>query len=178
MAIMPAATPPPPQPARTRAEEARLIRLWTEAEKVAMHFNELLLTFRLKAIGAVTVGAGLFGGILLTRDNASAPRVNYVVFAYAMWFLAAVWLAIFSIDAGYYGRLLRGAVKEAIRFEKASDGLIRLSTVIEEEVRSRWPRRFFYLIPFVAFVVAGGLAYREAPAEPAAPDRIEVGATH
>lgn len=168
-----------PQSPRTSADQARLLRLWEKTEEVAMHFNDLILNFRLRAIGAVTVGAGLFGSIVLTRDSvAEAPR-NYFIFASAMVFLAIVWLGLWIIDFGYYSRLLRGAVREATRLEKAISGvtpapaptedLIRLSHAIEDAVAGRrpdgdarptlWARWWFYALPFGAFLVAAAVAF-------------------
>jgi hypothetical protein len=46
------------------SELDRLITAWTKSEDVAMHFNGLIINFRLKALGALTVGAGLLGTVL------------------------------------------------------------------------------------------------------------------
>lgn len=59
-------------------------RLWVNAQDVTIHFNEMILNFLLKAIGAVTVGAGLFGTILLTKENLAAPGITYMIYAGAM----------------------------------------------------------------------------------------------
>ena len=180
--------PPPYPPPVTSGDHARLIRLWSKAEDVAMHFNELILNFRVRALGAVTVGAGLFGSILLTRD-APAPRVNYFIFAGAMFFLAVIWASLVAIDHGYYVRLLRGAVIEAIRLEQASPGTIRLSHAIEGAIigdehfdpskRGTVPIGFgttvFYVVPLSAFVVAAVMALVAVPpaasSQPVEPQR-------
>lgn len=143
-------------------------RLWVKAEDVAIHFNEMILNFRLKAIGAVTVGAGLFGTILLTKENLAAPRINYMIFAGAMAFLAVVWAGIWAIDFGYYFPLLVGAVNDVIRLEQLSGGTVQLSTLIKKESERRWffdgpARTAFYVLPLVAFVAAAVLAVRYAP---------------
>lgn len=172
-------TTPTTESSSTAGDDLEIrIRLWMKAEEVAMHFNALILNFRLKAVGAVTVGAGLFS-ILLTKESVSSPRLNYELFAGAMVFLSLVWIGILWIDIGYYSRLLRGAVWEAVRLEKASGGAIRLSLMIDKAVagrssadegddederdnsvgRSRWA---FYLLPLAAFLGAAGLAIYKA----------------
>ena len=130
-----------------------------------MHFNELLLNFRLKALGALTIVGGLVGSLLLGKSEGPPPRVNLFVFAGAAGFLALVWIGLWIIDAFYYRRLLRGAVRDAIRLEGLSDGLIRLSTIIEEEVEgARFTNekilvsvragRWFYGLPLAGLVIA------------------------
>lgn len=145
-------------------------RTWEKAEDVAIHFNEMILNFRLKAIGALTLAAGLVGTVLLNKgDKASeaVPSINYFSFALGMWFLAVVWAAIMCLDLFYYHRLLLGAVADALRIEEISGGRLHLSTEIknkaEEGVTDSVARGLFYALPLAAMIVAGALAWRYAP---------------
>jgi hypothetical protein len=144
------------------------MRLWEKAEDVALHFNEMIMNFRLKAVGALAVGGGLVGTVLLPKDGGGAAYANYMVFAGAMVFLAVVWLGIMAIDLGYYVPLLLGAVKDVIRIENRSGGEIQLSTLIEKESKRHWwldaPARWaFYLLPLAALLAAAYLAWSNVP---------------
>lgn len=147
-------------------------RAWAKAEDVAVHFNELIMNFRLKAVGALTLAAGLVGTVLLNKGDSPPPQINYYSFALAMWFLAIVWVAILCLDLFYYHRLLLGAVEEAIRIEKVLGERCQLSTLIkrsaEEGPRDSVARGAFYLLPLTVMVVAGGVAWCYAP-PPSAP---------
>jgi hypothetical protein len=155
-------------------KQALFVDLWHKSEQVAMHFNDLILNFRLKAVGAITVAGGLIGTVLLTKADGPPPRFNFIAFAIAMAFLCMVWGGIWIIDACYYQRLLRGAVRDAIRLEKMSGNLIQLSTLIEKDVegdrvtngkmvsgRATWA---FYGLPFLAFLLAMAMAIVAMPA--------------
>jgi hypothetical protein len=46
-------------------DPARWIEVWAKTEDVAMHFNEMIMNYRLKAIAGVGVAAGLVGSVLI-----------------------------------------------------------------------------------------------------------------
>lgn len=142
-------------------------RAWLKAEEVAVHFNELIMNFRLKAVGAITLAGGLVGTVLLNKGDVPPPRINYFSFALAMWFLAVVWIAILWLDLGYYHRLLLGAVAEAIRIEKVIGDRCQLSTSIKESAEEgpsdSIARAAFYVLPLVVMVAAGCVAWHYAP---------------
>ena len=142
-------------------------RAWAKAEDVAIHFNELIMNFRLKAVGAITLAAGLVGTVLVNRSGEAVPRANYIAFALGMWFLAVVWLAILCLDLGYYHRLLLGAVDEVLRLEAASGGRLQLSTRIKKKTEraDSLARSAFYVLPLVAMITAGVVAWHFAPAQ-------------
>src|SRR5438105_1228412 len=54
---------------------------WKKAEEVAMHFNDLMMNFRLKAIAGVTAATGVFGTILLTKGEVATTAQNFRLFA-------------------------------------------------------------------------------------------------
>jgi hypothetical protein len=134
-------------------------RLWAKAEDVAMHFNEMIMNFRLRALGGITLAGGLVGTVLL-KGNGPPSSVNLLTFGGAMALLAVLWRAIHSIDDRYYQKLLLGAVDDLIRLEAQSDGRIQLSTLIEKRVAGAMPEAVerFYQIPTYALVVTATLA--------------------
>lgn len=166
-------------------EQGRWLEIWKKAEDVAVHFNQMLMSFRIQALGGGAVATGLIGTILFSGDGLGPTRSNFRAFAAGMLFLAVIWGAIWIIDLRYYQRLLLGAVGEAERLERQSGGLVRLSRAItqacqtgekpgedlEEDVPSEdgrraaqttpakddstVARRAFYALPFVAFLLAG-----------------------
>ena len=101
---------------------------WKTSEDVAMHFNGLLLGFRLKAIGGIAVGAVVTTGIKLSDLGDRALIAS--LFAG----LAVIWILVWIADFCYYYRLLAGAVDELLRLERRL-GNVHLSHLIERRVR-------------------------------------------
>lgn len=149
-------------------DEKRWVDLWEKAEDVAMHFNGLIMSFRLKALAAVTVGVGLIGTTLLTKEGVVPHRHNFMLATLATGLLAVGWLAILAIDLFYYSRLLRGAVCELLRLEEQSGGVIRLSTEIERAAKGkclsdRTAMLLFYILPLAALALVAYFAFIAAP---------------
>jgi hypothetical protein len=146
-------------------DQARWVEVWVKAEDVAMHFNDLIMNYRLKAIGSVAVAAGLVGSVLLTKGADAPTRSSWGVFGGAMGFLGIVWAALAIIDMLYYQRLLLGAVDEARRLEQQSGEVLQLSKQIEATANrgmyavSGW---LFYALPFAAICVVFGIGVRHA----------------
>jgi hypothetical protein len=142
-----------------KEEQGRWLEVWKKAEDIAVHFNQLIITFRLQALGGVTVAGGLVGTLLLGKDGASPSRASYGAFAGAMAFLSVLWFAIWVIDHGYYHLLLEGAVAEAERLETESGDVVRLSKEISKSARgSSTARKWFYVLPLAAFLTAATVA--------------------
>lgn len=107
---------------------ARLLEAWKTSEDIAMHFNNLLLGFRLKAIGGIAVAAVLAVGLKV--GELADPGIIVAVFVS----LAIIWLLVWAADFFYYYRLLAGAVDELLRLGNML-GQIRLSHLIERRVQ-------------------------------------------
>jgi len=104
--------------------------LWVEYEKIAMHFNELLMQLRLRALAGVGAIGSIVGFIANDENGFDWGLVACVSFV-----LLLVWIAIWVIDKFYYARLLEGAVAEIIELEKnvEVEGVkINMSTRIEQ----------------------------------------------
>lgn len=89
--------------------EINVVELWFHYEEVAMHFNDLLMQYRLQLLGGAgavgTVASYLIGGRV--EDQLRRNWLRFLVSAGMLVLLAAA----ASLDVWYYDRLLRGAVK-------------------------------------------------------------------
>jgi hypothetical protein len=117
--------------ANYRMEPKDTLELWFRYEEIAMHFNNLLMQFRLQLMGGAgaigTVASYLIGAKV--TDAAERARLQVVVLAGLFVLIAAA----ASLDVFYYDRLLRGAVAALLEFE-AKHPDIQMSTRIEEAV--------------------------------------------
>jgi hypothetical protein len=77
-----------------------------------MHFNHLLMGFRLKALGVIALG----GTIAVGLDHKDVLGTGTV--AGILGGLAVIWALIGIVDFFYYYRLLAGAVDELLRLER------------------------------------------------------------
>jgi hypothetical protein len=130
------------------------VQLWYHYEEIAMHFNGLIMQFRLQLLGGV--GAiGTVAGYLISEKVAedSLRRQLRTGVSFALLVLVA---ALASIDVFYYDRLLRGAVDALLAFERQHQGL-DLSTRIEVMVGGgKFAIRWVYgavLIVLLSFAV-------------------------
>jgi hypothetical protein len=141
-----------------------MFEAWQEYEKIAMHFNDLLIRLRTQALGGVAAVAVL--AAIIARGDISAT-LRWEVLVASFFMLLLFWFAIYSLDTFYYNRLLEGAVDAIVRLETADKkgepfpGL-QLSTQIEDVVatgksarsttscRVQLGRRIFYFTVFAA----------------------------
>lgn len=140
---------------------------WKEYERIAMHFNDLLLRIRSQSLAAVAAFATI-AGVLLKTDAVGAP-FHWGILSAVFAALAIFWLAIWILDFRYYNRLLLGAVNALIEIEENSrDGKdpprIDLSTKIEEAVKAGWinkdfgaPSACWCFYSLVMFVLLAGM---------------------
>jgi hypothetical protein len=107
------------------------VELWFHYEEIAMHFNSLIMQYRLQVMG----GAGALGTLasyLIGQKVTDARQQDWMraLIASGLWILI---LAAAILDLGYYTRLLRGAVNALLEFERQHPQ-IQMSTRIEETV--------------------------------------------
>jgi len=139
-------------------------RVWKEYERVAMHFNTLLIRLRTQSLGGVAVLAAL-ASVIVHGPAGDEPR--WGVLALAFLLLCMVWLAIWVLDFCYYNRLLLGAVEALVEVEGSVKAAgyrpdLQLSTIIERKVggncgRGSVGRWLFYSIVMLGLLV-GALA--------------------
>ena len=148
-------------------DSINIFELWKEYERVAMHFNELLIKLRTQALGGVAVIAALVG--FLSRGEALV-EFRWGILSGVFFMLTIFWIAIWCLDFRYYNRLLLGAVDELLRLERESHTHshtkeIRLSTGIERAAFESMPKKtlckeiflgrcLFYIIVFLGLLAA------------------------
>ena len=149
------------------ADDYNKFQLWVEAEKIAMHFNSLLIQLRLRALAGISVIAGLAG----IFSGGSDGGLNWMLMAFILFVLLFVWLSIYVIDRLYYQNLLSGAVDAIINLEKSTAGdpiPINISTFIKQKATndnknssSMWAVNVFYsIIAFLLFFLFAFSLYK------------------
>lgn len=147
---------------------------WKESENVAMHFNDLLVRFRIQAL-ALLVATGtilIFASRMIepAKDATSAVggEASLTVLTVGLFSLAFIWVIVAVVDFFYYQRLLEGAIKELLRIENdLSGGAIQLSHQIESVCtgrHSKGARWFFYVATGLLLVALGTLTLFPLPA--------------
>lgn len=106
------------------------VDLWFHYEEIAMHFNELIMQYRLQLMGGV--GALGIVAAFLTQSKDDEER-RYFMRAVVSFVLLILIFAAAILDLSYYNRLLHGAVIALLEFEKAHPS-INMSTHIEDAV--------------------------------------------
>lgn len=111
-------------------EPDQVIALWFHYEEIAMHFNQLIIQYRLQLMG----GAGAIGAVaaflIQSRDHEERRYLMRSLVSFVMFFLL---FAAAILDIAYYNKLLLGAVNALLEFEKAHPP-INMSTLIHAEV--------------------------------------------
>jgi len=109
------------------------IQLWYHYEEIAMHFNNIIMQYRLQVMG----GFGAIGAVasyLIGARVENEQEQNWLRLLVSAG-LFTLLLAAASLDLLYYNKLLLGAVVELKRFE-ADHPAIQMSTRIENVVGS------------------------------------------
>src|SRR5437667_124517 len=81
--------------------------VWDKYEKIAMHFNDLIIKLRTQALAGV---AALSTLVTLFAKSDVASSGAWGIAAFIFGGLCLAWVAIWIIDFSYYNRLLTGAV--------------------------------------------------------------------
>jgi hypothetical protein len=145
-----------------------LFATWQEYQKVAMHFNDLLIRIRSQSLAAVAAFATI-AGVAVKGDSINTD-LRWGILTGVFAILSIFWLAMWILDFKYYNRLLLGAVNALIAIEEASKSSSKiselyLSTKIEatvKENKSPTSRRFlasektgrwaFYILVFTVLI--------------------------
>jgi hypothetical protein len=137
------------------------IELWYHYEEIAMHFNSLIIQYRLQLMGGI--GAiGTIAGYLIGEKMKDFSRQRDVkLFVSVMIFFLLLSAAL--LDIFYYSELLEGSVKTLLEFE-AKYPFINMSTNISTYMG--WNKHLicicyaFVLMPLLGFIV---YSWREKP---------------
>jgi hypothetical protein len=157
-----------PEPS-DRASTSLSLNAWEKHEKIAMHFNDLILKVRIQALGALAAVVTV-GGVLL-RTGPPGRNVPWGVVTWVFIVLLLLWIAIWLLDFLYYNRLLMGAVDSLLALEDAINTGAKLdftmSHKIEDAVHGKTPTNrqegillgplLFYCIVTVVLIV--GMVY-------------------
>lgn len=133
------------KPSRTRStpkghEGWCIYEVWNKYEKIAMHFNDLLIRLRTQALAAVAA-LSTVTTIFAKTDTVEAPWPVAAGMFFALWMF---WIAIWILDLRYYNRLLLGSVHALLEIEDLSKRQsritsIQMSTRIEKAVAGPLP---------------------------------------
>jgi hypothetical protein len=164
---------PDPSPAApaTSTNQFQIFEVWKEYEKIAMHFNDLLLRIRTGGLAAVTAVAGI-ASVVLKGDV--QPQFRWETLTAVLIVLSLLWIALWVLDYRYYNRLLLGAVDALLHLETQSatgneSVSLDLSTLIEKAVKgevaqsgsqiaTRAGTSFFYGIVLTILVVGSAIS--------------------
>ena len=170
------ATPEPREASPLGADKdlTPLFAVWTEYERVAMHFNDLIIRLRTQSLGGVAAVATI--ATVLSRGDIS-HELRWGTLTVTFFLLSLFWIAVWVLDFGYYNRLLLGAVDAIIELEKRSSDTryvsrIDLSTRIEaavlrgtsgraEAARRTWARWWFYTIVLAGLLISLWVSIRQ-----------------
>ncbi len=131
------------------------IDLWYHYEEVAMHFNNLIMQYRLQLMGGIGV-IGTVSGYLVGEKVTDHYR-RHMLRALVSSGLLILIVAAVSLDLYYYNELLRGTVDALLKIEEKYEEL-NLST----SIKARFPHgattliKYVYtliILPLIAFVV-------------------------
>lgn len=131
------------------------IDLWFHYEEVAMHFNSLIMQYRLQLMGGIGV-IGTLSGYLI-GEKVTSHYHRHMLRALVSAGLLILIFAAATLDLYYYNELLRGAVDALLEIEKEHKEL-NLST----SIKARFPHgattiiKYVYaliILPMLAFVV-------------------------
>ena len=149
--------------------DPELVDAWARHEKIAMHFNDLIMKVRIQALGALAAIITIGGVALKAFPTGSGMPWGIVMSVFIA--LLALWVAIWVLDFLYCNRLLMGAVDAILKLEDEINSENKIEIVmshkIEDAVRGRTPTHLdkgtlrgpiiFYLI--VSAVIAMGFFY-------------------
>ena len=145
-----------------RADDDRVFEVWKESERVAVHFNDLLMRWRLQCMGGLGTLITICGFVL--KDMSDAEMRYRAMFLFASVLLLG-WIGVAVVDLAYYRRLLSGAVKAIIECEKKLGSEVMLSQRIEEDAArgAAWAPWAFYGLGALALVVVAYYAHSRLP---------------
>src|SRR2546425_6533724 len=153
-------------PTAEKSEGISIFEVWKEYEKIAMHFNDLLIKLRMQALGGIAAISALVG--FLSKGD-TPEEFRWGILAGVFSILALFWIAIWVLDFRYYNCLLLGAVASILQLEKNSKNHTHikefdLSHIIEQAVRGeivglKGPglfsgRHWFYILVLLGLLAA------------------------
>lgn len=133
-----------------------VVEMWFHYEEIAMHFNELIIQYRLQLLGGMSA-ISAFSSYFFTKqseDVSSFKTVRASIFT----ILTVVFVAAASLDLFYYSLLLEGAVQSIIELE-AKHPYLNLSTTISSKFSGSPPNIIFWVYSAILVPLAGFTIY-------------------
>ncbi len=127
------------------------VDLWFHYEEIAMHFNELIIQYRLQLMGGTGAIGAVAAYLILGKEDVVLRSSLRVLFSCLMLILL---VAAAFLDLFYYNKLLDGAVVALLEFEK-NHPEINMSTYIHAEVQN-WAKPAIWLW-YAAIIVPLGI---------------------
>lgn len=143
------------KPGGNLSDEHRLA-LWQKYEDVAMHFNDLIMRWRLQAVGGL---AAIVTAVGFASSETAQLVMRYRTLRLASFTLIFAWTAVAAIDLFYYRRLLEGAVSALRDLEKGT--YITLTGTVDNEALGGgvWAPYAFYGLVYVPLLVVCGYSW-------------------
>ncbi len=148
-------------------EPDQVIELWFHYEEIAMHFNELILQYRMTLIGGLgAIGAfvSYLVGSKLEDDSPHRNEMRFVRFLVSL-LLLVILVAAACLDLLYYNELLTSSVEVLKSFESEHQW-INMSTHVSENFSEGFSFKLvggIYLVfalPLFCFTIWSWFAYK------------------
>jgi hypothetical protein len=124
-------------------QEISVQSLWSNYEKIAMHFNDLLIRLRTQSLAGIAALSAVVG--LFAKEGGTGNlHLDWVVAQAIFAAMIGFWIAIWCLDIGYYNRLLSGSVNAIVKLEETTasatpfSGEIDMSRTIENQFSKPW----------------------------------------
>ena len=114
-------------------DSSQIIDLWFHYEQIAMHFNELIIQYRLQLMAGLGAIGALSGYLIGNKVDDVLMQLR--LRAYVSTGLLFLFIAASYLDLFYYNELLRGAVKAILKLEAEHPDILYLSTYVKDEFR-------------------------------------------
>ena len=139
------------------------MELWYHYEEIAMHFNQLIIQYRLHLMGGVGVIGALSGYLIGSKVESSDMR--HKLRALISTGLLILFIAAAFLDLCYYNELLRGAVKALIQFESEHPEMY-MSTYIKAQFNGSASLRIYItyalvFLPLLVFTIWSWCTYKK-----------------
>lgn len=129
--------------------DENVIQLWFHYEEVAMHFNELIIQYRLAlmgGIGAIGTAASYIINMKTKEEIIKRKLIANISLVLLLLFVAAA-----SLDIFYYNELLLGAVDAVLQFENEHKE-IYLSTKITKRFTNSETMTIYVIYGIILFL--------------------------
>lgn len=139
--------------------DENILQLWWHYEETAMHFNELIMQYRLQLMGAT----GAIGAVAAFVISHKSHHEHFnELRAFTSTIVTILFIAAASLDIFYYNELLLGAVDALLELE-ARYPMINLSTSINNRFSSSEAQVIWwvYIIIILTMVVFSGWSIKK-----------------